>query len=319
MTAFSADFHEYELPQLDAFEGDGAVRFFRGNTVQILTTPIIEFDAVIFNIFAPFKYVFRDFSKYAALSKSEINFYWPMYAQGKAAQTEEKLGKILRKSKIKKHSKVAYMMLSGLTNSPYHRPKTPDADYYLSFGPRHMVLVAPIEATSSISAHFVQQLERFGENAFREYPENMTPGDHDGLSARQELLLGRGSIRLSSKELTMIDEEIRHFSSSANFSTFVETLDPRVGIRGLINFMLMTTKYAPFMDMEAFERLLRFRVRVAVAVCDLPTVERKRNDILGLASTDGYVPSEYLQNDGIEMFNERLEPYKNLIEFGLAT
>jgi hypothetical protein len=312
MTAFSADFHEYELAQLDAFESDGAVRLFRGNTVQILTTPITEFDAVVFNIFAPRKYVFRDFGRYAALRKSEINFYWPMYAQDKAAQTEEKLGKILRKSKIKKHSKVAYMMLSGLTNSPYNLPKTPDADYYLSFGPRHMVLVAPIEATSSISAHFVQQLERFGENAFREYPENMTP-------ARQELLLGRGSIRLSSKELTMIDEEIRHFSSSVNFSTFVETLDPRVGIRGLINFMLMTTKYAPFMDMEAFERLLRFRVRVAVAVCDLPTVERKRNDILGLASTEGYVPSEYLQNDGIEMFNERLEPYKNLIEFGLAT
>jgi hypothetical protein len=319
MTVFFADFHEYELAQLGAFESDGAVRLFRGNTVQILMTPITEFDAVVFNIFAPRKYVFRDFSKYAALSQSETNFYWPMYAQGKAAQTEEKLGKILRKSKIKKHAKVAYMMLSGLTNSPHHRPKTPDTDYYLSFGPRHISLVAPIEATSSISEHFMRQLECFGESAFREYPENMTPGDHDGLPARQELLLGRGSIRLSSKELTMVDEEIQLLTSPANFSTFVETLDPRIGIRGLINFMLMTTKYAPFMDMEAFERLLRFRVRVAVAVCDLPILERMRNVILGLASTDGYVPSEYLRSEGVEMFNERLEPYKSLIEFGLAT
>lgn len=317
MTAFSVDVHEYELSRLGVFESDGAVRLFRGSNVQILTTPITEFDAVVFNIFAPRKYIFRNFNKYAALTKSETNFYWPLYAQEKSANTQEKLGKILRKNGIKKRSKVAHMMLGNLAHGPDHNPNTPDFDYYLSFGPRHKVLVASIEATSSISAHFVQQLERFGENAFREYPENMTPGDHDGLPARQELLLGRSSIRLSSEELALVDKEIQDFLLAVNFSTFIEALDPRVGIRGLINFALMTTKYASFVNMEAFERLLRFRVRVALAVCDLPMLEGIRNFILMQASADGYVPSEYLQTEGVEMFNKRLEPYKRLIEFEL--
>lgn len=306
--------HEVPLRELGRLTDSERLADIRREGISFIWTPLPDFDALILNVFAPTSYVFWNFFLYRSLLASERKFHSPFLAAEARGRTHSKIALLARKAGHKKKSDFAHNMLGAWTRSPEFNPDdVPTILRYLGF--RHLSILVPKADRNTVQSHFDEQMQIWGERCLCPYPETdhiWHFGELDRDSANWKLLYWP-ILKTNAEEREWLYAEARKYDSDDKLIELAAKLDRRFAIGGLVNLSGVPSQFVPFVDMEKYAAVLRFRARLTVMICPLPQIEKFPLDMesaVGVFEYPGGVFDEVLQ-----LLKERLAPYRDIIEF----
>jgi hypothetical protein len=268
----------------------------------------------VLNLFAEREHAFWNFWPYTSLLASETRFHFPALSRDRVNQTHSVLARLIKQAGHKKKSDFASRALGSWANTPQFNPyDIPTELRRLYF--RHLSIVVPKADRDAVQSHFEQQANCFGNSALIPCPEISELGVFDDLVGTMHWkLLYYPIVKTNAEDRVWLYDEVRKYQSAEALSVLAASLDPRFAIKGLFDLFCVPTRFVPFVEMDRYAEVLRFRVRLALVLCPLPQIEKLA---LILSSHDAILGEypEGIREELLEMLKNRLEPYRSILEF----
>ncbi|WP_157679545.1 hypothetical protein [Methylovulum psychrotolerans] len=185
--------------------------------------------------------------------------------------------------------------------------------FHLAFD-GHKSIIVPAVDREAVQAHFEAQAKCFGDGSVSPYPERYLKdsiGDLDNTVHHK--LLAEHIMQKNADGRAWLYEQARQLDNATSITQLAASLDPRFGLKGLISLYPVAARFVPFVDMERYAEVLRFRTKVALEICRLPSMEW-----LVIAIRDSMELGEYpggVKEEMLAMLEPRLHPYRQLIGF----
>lgn len=290
---------------------------YRQCGISLIWTPLPDFNAYVLNILTEKQYVFFNFFAFRPLLEAQRKFHSPFLTNENYDGTITILKKYIHQAGHVKTSEFASRMLGGWTVTPEFYSKK-GRTFLSDLGSRHVSILVPSVDKSAVARHFEEQVLRFGDSSLFPYPENLDLSNFiDLMKTESWKLLHTQITKLAPEERLSLHRQVRQYMSSPiEMDKFIEGLDSRFIIRGLISFM--PDKLALLTEEEAaqFEELLFFRLNLALKICPIPRVQGFLCDLTSPYSHEaiGQYP-EGVKERLIETLKNHLAPFESIVEF----
>jgi hypothetical protein len=304
---------DLSLKELGEISRPGGMAAYRQSGISFLWTLLPVFDVYVLNIFTPYEHLCWNFSPYEKLLASEVQFVWSYRMSERIKQTNAVLSRLIKQAGHKKKSDFALTSFGNWTCTPDFNPnEVPTELRYL--GGRHWSMVVPKMDRNAVQRHFEDQAHRFGDSALLPYPDNIRLMDTQDIDETMHgRLLALHIRKTDADDRAWLYEEVRKYESADAWAGLVASLDSRFAIKGIFNLSGVPSHFVPFVDMEQYAEVLRFRIRVVLAVCPLPRIEGLAS-FVRMAATVGEYPNG-MRDELLAMLDAHLEPYRPIIDF----
>jgi hypothetical protein len=297
---------------------------FRQSGVSLVWTPLPTLGVQILNIFTEKNHIFWNFCPYRKLLISESQFHYPSLTVDRGKEIHAKLTRVIHQAGHKKHSEFAAASLGSWTSRPeFSPPKGKQTAFTRLGGNRHFSLVMPSEDRPAVQNHFEQQARCFGNNSLIACPDTFDLLESQNLRGTfHDRIVSNPLQNANTQEHAWVYDTIRKYEVAEEFDRLIASLDFRIKVEGYIGLVPVTTRFAPFVNMEQFAEILRFRARVALAICPLPIINNKAIYLTSHgspSSSESFKFPDGVREEMLEMFRARLEPYRTIIDFKLPS
>lgn len=305
--------YDLSLNELGEIGRPGGTAAFRRSGVALIWTLLPVFDMYVLNIFTQREHVFWNFCVYNRLFASELQLDWQYRTSGRINKTHSVLTRLIKQAGHKKKSDFASTMLGAWTRTPEFNPNEIPTELR-GLGFRHLSMLVPKGDRDAVQNHFEEQIKYFADGALFSYPEKDRTVDFDNLRGTSHWrLLNEHIVKMNSEDRAWLYDEVRKYESNDALVVLAASLDPRFAIRGLFSLFPVWPRFVPFVDLDRYAEVLRFRTRLALIVCPLPQIEKFTRDIHSNLGKSEY--SDNVHDELLAMLAARLEPYRAITEF----
>jgi hypothetical protein len=228
------------------------------------------------------------------------------------------LTRLIKQAGHKKKSDFAFRALGSWTHRPEFNPfDSPRRLRDLYF--RHFSILIQPKDRDAVQHHFEEQVNCFENSALIACPEESNLGDFDDLvgSVHWKLLYWP-ILKTTAEDRAWLYDSVRQYQSAEALAVLAAGLDPRFAMRGLFNLFSVPTRFIPFVEMDRYAEVLRFRVRLALAICPLKEIEKLALTSISRDADMGAYPKGTL-DELLGMLNVRLDRYRQILDFKLSS
>jgi hypothetical protein len=313
---------DLSLKELGECGRPGGMAAFRRSGIALYWTLLPGLDAYALNGFAPLDHAFWNFSAYQRLRQTEEQFCSQATRDERHAEVVRALTRLSRQAGHNKRSGFAHGVFGswGAGLGEFNPPN--DEMGFIHMWDRRISMVMPTADREAVQAHFEAQADRFGESSVIHYPERCLRHNIGDLENTDHYQLLNGDIaRKNPDERAWLYEQARQLDNAQSISALTDELDIRFALRAMFALSRVWPSFAPFVDMDRYAGVLRFRAKVALAACPLPQIERLAFQIRFFSELDarlGENPADIFE-ELVAMLESHLEPYRPLIDFELPS